>query len=261
MAQRRKRKKKIDKRLWYILVPLIAIGVVFVGYLWYKSWRIEGSKFIRYPAFGIDLPSDYEIHGIDVSRYQSFIHWPAVKNMEVENVKIGFSFIKATEGLTQVDRQFKRNWKKAEEAKVPRGAYHFFLANKSGRVQAESFIRTVKLEPGDLPPVLDIEKLFRVQPVKMRKEISEWLNIVEEHYRVKPIIYTSVSFYDDYLGEAFDEYPLWIAHYKERKQPRIKRPWIFWQHNEEGVVNGIRGKVDFNVFNGDSTDFEELLVK
>jgi lysozyme len=181
--------------------------------------------------------------------------------MEVKDVKIGFSFMKATEGLTRVDRQFKRNWRKAEEVKIARGAYHFFLANKSGKAQAENFIRTVKLGEGDLPPVLDIEQLYGVKPAKMRAEIKEWLQVVEDHYDVRPIIYTSVSFYDDYLGEEFDDYPLWVAHYKERNKPRIKRRWIFWQHSEEGRVNGILSRVDFNVFNGDSSDFEDLLIK
>jgi lysozyme len=261
MAKRRKRKKKNSKRVWWILAPVLIIAVAIASFLIYKYVRVEESKFARYAAFEIDLPSNYEIHGIDVSRYQSFIHWPAVASMQVRNVKIGFAFIKATEGVERVDRQFKRNWRKAEEVNMPKGAYHFFLANKSGKVQAENFIKTVKLKTGDLPPVLDIEKLYGVNPARMRKEIKEWLQVVEDHYDVKPIIYTSVSFYDDYLGDEFDEYPLWVAHYKERNRPRIKRKWIFWQHNEEGRVNGILSKVDFNVFNGDSSDFENLLIR
>lgn len=259
MAKRRKRKTK-KNRLW-LWVSIIFIGVAITGYFIYKYVRLEESKFARYAAFGIDLPLNYEIHGIDVSRYQSFIHWPAVKNMEVQDVRIGFSFIKATEGVGRVDRQFKRNWRKAEEVKMPKGAYHFFLPGKSGKEQAENFIRVVKLKTGDLPPVLDIEQLYGVKPATMRKEIKQWLEEVEDHYQVKPIIYTSVSFYENYLGEDFDNYPLWIAHYKERNQPRIKRSWVFWQHNEEGRVNGITSKVDFNVFNGDSADFEDLLIK
>lgn len=260
MAKRR-RKKKNNKRIWWYLIPLIMLASVVLAYFIYKFIRVEESKFVRYAEFDIDLPKNYELHGIDVSRYQSFIHWPAVVGMKVDDVKIGFAFIKATEGVTQVDRQFKRNWRKAKEVNMPIGAYHFFLANRNGKAQAENFIRTVDLQPGDLPPVLDIEKLFRVKPAKMREEIREWLRIVEDHYGVKPIIYTSVSFYDDYLGEEFDAYPLWIAHYKERNRPRIKRNWVFWQHNEEGRVNGITSKVDFNVFNGDSSEFEDLLVK
>ncbi|HEX8331505.1 MAG TPA: GH25 family lysozyme [Segetibacter sp.] len=261
MAKRRKRKSKNNKRLWWIMAPILFVVVAVGAFFIYKYVRVEESKFARYGAFEIDLPSDYEVHGIDVSRYQSFIHWPAVKSMQVRNVTIGFAFIKATEGVEGVDRQFKRNWRKAGEADMPKGAYHFFLAHKSGKAQAENFIKTVKLKTGDLPPVLDIEQLYGVKPAQMRKQIKEWLQVVEDYYEVKPIIYTSVSFYDDYLGDEFDEYPLWIAHYKERNRPRIKRSWIFWQHNEEGRVNGITSKVDFNVFNGDSSDFEELLIR
>jgi lysozyme len=181
--------------------------------------------------------------------------------MKVKDVKIGFSFMKATEGLVNVDKQFRRNWKKASEIGLPRGAYHFFLPTKSGKGQAKNFTSTVDLGPGDLPPVLDIEQLYGVKPAKMRKEIKDWLNIVEDYYDVKPIIYTSVNFYTRFLGAEFDEYPLWVAHYQEKNRPRITRSWIFWQHNEEGRVNGITSKVDFNVFNGDSADFKDLLIR
>ncbi|MCG7859957.1 glycoside hydrolase family 25 protein, partial [Flavihumibacter sediminis] len=101
-----------------------------------------------------------QIHGIDVSKYQQRINWEAVKAMRAEDVKIGFVFIKATEGLGNMDQQFRRNWKYAREAGLPRGAYHFFIAPKSGAEQAENFIRRVELEKGDLPPVLDVEQTY-----------------------------------------------------------------------------------------------------
>src|SRR6185436_17869011 len=102
----------------------------------------------------IELPLGYKIHGIDVSSYQGNIYWPAVVAMKDQDVNIQFAFIKATEGLNKVDKQFQRNWQKAKEANIIRGAYHFFLATKSGRIQAQNFINTVQLQPGDLPPVL-----------------------------------------------------------------------------------------------------------
>jgi lysozyme len=256
-----KRKKKKSKWVWWVTIPVLVLTVAAIVYVWYTSYRIKQSTFVRYPAFGIELPVNYSIHGIDVSKHQSYIHWPAVKSMNVQNIKIGFSFIKATEGLGNVDRQFRRNWVKAGEAKIPRGAYHFFIATKSGKAQAKNFINTVKLQPGDLPPVLDIENLYGAKPEKMRKEIKDWLRIVEDHYGVKPILYTYVTFYTSYLKSEFDEYPLWIAHYLEKTRPRINRPWILWQHNERGRVNGIKSRVDFNVFNGDSSDFRDLLIQ
>lgn len=256
-----RRKRKKSGNVWWITALVILFTVAAVGYVWYRSRKIETAGFIRYPAFGIDIPGNYAIHGIDVSRYQSYIDWKLVKNMEVDEIKINFAVIKATEGVRNLDRQFRRNWKKAGEAKMTRGAYHFFLANKSGKLQAKNYISTVKLQPGDMPPVLDIEHLYGTTPAKMQKEIKDWLRIVEDHYGVKPIIYTYATFYTSFLSGEFDDYPLWVAHYFEKKQPRVNRPWIIWQHSERGRVNGIRHAVDFNVFKGDSTAFADLLIK
>ena len=260
MAVRKSKKNKNNDK-WYFVAMGVVVLLIIGGYFWHKYKVLHEAKFVKYPAFGIEIPESYEIHGIDVSWYQNYIDWPSVKEMKVKDVQIGFAFIKATEGLSNVDKQFKRNWKKAGEAGMPRGAYHFFLPNKSGKVQAKNFITSVDLQPGDLPPVLDIEQLYGVSPAKMRKEVQDWLTEVEAHYKVKPIIYTFVNFYSNYMDGQFDNYPLWAAHYLEKDKPRINRPWLFWQHNERGRVNGILTRVDFNVFNGDSTDFENLLIK
>jgi lysozyme len=180
--------------------------------------------------------------------------------MKDQDVNIKFAFIKATEGLNKVDKQYKRNWQKASEANITKGAYHFFLATKSGRLQAQNFIKTVNLQPGDLAPVLDIEELYGVRADSMRSRIHAWLAAVEKAYNVKPIIYTSASFYKNFLGHDFDEYPLWIAHYFVKQQPGVDAAWSFWQHNPAGRVNGITARVDFNVFSGDSILFSRLLL-
>jgi lysozyme len=252
-----RRKKKVSK--WWIVVAisLVVVVIVVVGYDW---WLSRKSRFVRYPAFGIAIPENYSIHGIDVSKYQQIISWESVKEMKVKNVQLGFAFIKATEGIENTDPQFKRNWKKSKQAGVIRGAYHFFLATKDGRAQAENFISEVDLEKGDLPPVVDIEQTYGVSATILKKELKEWLEIVENHYGVKPIIYTSVDFYSRNLGKEFNNYPLWAAHYYQYTTPRIDRNWDFWQHSEEGRVNGILSKVDFNVFNGDSLQFRNILL-
>jgi lysozyme len=252
-----RRKKKVSK--WWIVagILLIIVVVVVVGYDW---WLSRKSRFVRYPAFGIPIPENYSIHGIDVSKYQQIISWDAVKGMKVKNVQLGFVFIKATEGIENTDPQFKRNWKKSRQAGMIRGAYHFFLATKDGRAQAENFISEVDLEKGDLPPVVDIEQTYGVSTTILKKELKEWLDIVENHYGIKPIIYTGVDFYSRHLGKEFNAYPLWAAHYYQYTTPRIDRNWDFWQHSEEGRVNGILSKVDFNVFNGDSVQFRNILL-
>jgi lysozyme len=189
------------------------------------------------------------------------IAWDAVSAMQVKKIKLGFVFIKATEGIGNVDPQFKRNWRRSKNAGMIRGAYHFFLSTKDGRMQAENFIKSVRLETGDLPPVLDIEQTYGVPKAIIKKEMKEWLDIVENYYNVKPIIYTNIDFYKQNLGSDFDAYPLWVAHYYQPRQPRIKRDWLFWQHNDKGRVNGITAPVDFDVFSGDSVEFAQLLMK
>lgn len=239
-----------------------AAAILFLSvYMLWKSWKYRKIKFTRYPEFGIVIPESYSIHGIDVSKYQDMIAWEEVKAMKVKNIQLGFAFIKATEGIGNTDPRFYRNWKKAKENGIIRGAYHFFIASKDGKMQAENFIKKVELESGDFPPVLDIEQLNGTSEYELKKEAKKWLEVVENYYKVKPIIYTNVDFYNRILGNEFDAYPLWVAHYYQPGQPRINRGWVFWQHSQEGRVNGITSPVDFNVFNGDSLEFKNILLR
>ena len=258
MPKRKKYKKANYKRYYFIASVVFLVLLVFFVLRWNQSRRV---KSIKYDRFGIEIPADYTIHGIDIGRYQLKIGWGQVRKMDVENIKIGFSFIKATEGEGLIDPYFRRNWKEAEKHKIPRGVYHFFSPSKDAVKQARFFIKQVKLKPGDLPPVLDIETTGNISNGMLKAKVKSWLTVVEDHYGVKPIIYTYVDFYNKHLGEDFDDYPLWIAHYYQKQQPRISRSWIFWQHSDRGNVDGIESKVDFNVFNGDSISFREILIK
>ncbi len=256
-----KRSRKKNNNRIFIIVSAIVTALGLYIYVAYKhNQKKEEARFALYPDFAIQLPLGFKIHGIDVSNYQGNIYWPAVAAVHDQDINIRFAFIKATEGLISVDKQFANNWQHAKDANVTRGAYHFFLATKSGRLQAQNFIKTVKIELGDLPPVLDIEELYGVNVDSMRHRILLWLQIVEQAYHIKPIIYTNISFYNNFLGDDFDDYPLWVAHYFVQKDPGIKNGWSFWQHNAAGRVNGIKTRVDFNVFSGDTTSFQNLLV-
>lgn len=248
--------KKVISGKWLLFFWILLAFIAGGAYYFFNTPR-----FIRYAGFGIDMPVNYEIHGIDVSRYQSTIDWGEVKAMQIKKINIGFCFIKATEGTDKTDYWFRRNWSDSKENLVTRGAYHFFNPLKNGKEQALNFIRHVKLEPGDLPPVLDIEQINGANVDTLQLRLNDWLKVVEDKYKIKPIIYTNVGFYQTYLAGKFDDYPLWVAHYLIKNKPRIDRNWIFWQHNEAGHVNGIDAYVDFNVFNGSAAEFKKLLLK
>ena len=142
-----------------------------------------------------------------------------------------------------------------------RGAYHFWSNKSSAREQAYFFLKKVHLENGDLPPVLDIEHApSDLSIADFQTNVLTWLHIVEDKYHVKPIIYTYYKFKQKYLSApVFDDYPYWIAHYYVDKV-EYKGKWKFWQHTDRGVLPGIKGNVDFNIYNGSYYDLLHLTI-
>ena len=228
-----------------------------------SSSKVKISVSPSYPNFGINLPGEYILHGIDVSRHQRYIDWDAVSKTTHQDIGISFAFIKASEGRSVVDEYFNDNWKSAKENGILRGAYHFYRPHLTAEEQVTLFIRQVpKLAKGDLPPVLDIEVRGSCPPAKLKRNLKLWLVLAEKYYGMKPILYTNYGFYKHYLsGKEFKKYPLWIAHYKTPDINNIVDNWNFWQHSDRAHVNGINGSVDFNVFNGDIEELKQLCKK
>lgn len=269
----KKKSKKGSTVKWKIALAgllLILLSPFYYGYViksFTATWRwirdIGSNPHYRtYKSFNIRIPDLYTIHGIDVSYYQGKIDWIKVKQMHEDEIHISFAFIKATEGVVITDPYFQRNWRECPKAGIVCGAYHYFRPRVSGRWQAIFFLQNVKTEKGDLPMAVDVEELDGIAPAKMREELKAFLKYVEAKTRIKPIIYSGLKFYQDNLQGHFDNYSLWIAHYY---QPRLNAGsatnWKFWQHSDKAKINGINHVTDFNVFNGDSTAFRQLLVK
>ncbi len=233
------------------------IGAIIVlatcGLLW--RWLIAPEHTATTPQ----TPVGYSVHGIDISHHQGNINWELLRNRAViDEQPLRFVFIKATEGSDIVDSRFKYNFQAARQHGIVRGAYHFYRATTPAKRQAEHFISQVKLEEGDLPPVLDVEvKPDNVSLEDFRQGILEWLLRVEQHYKVKPILYTYHSFHQQYMNDSiFNLYPYWIAHYYV-DSVRYRGSWAFWQHSDEGQIPGIKEKVDLDVFRG---TYDELLL-
>ena len=240
-------------------------GLVVVGYIWVFYYFFVSPFGFRWRALYGDAnyPEGYDIHGIDISHYQGVIDWEELRNNGmIAKCPVRFVMIKATEGATRIDKNFNDNFYQARENGFVRGAYHFWSTRSSGRDQAQHFINHVKLEAGDLPPVLDVEHKGKDQSAEEFKEsVLTWLRLVEKEYHAKPIIYTYYKFKMAYLGDSvFDEYPYWIAHYYVDKV-EYKGAWKFWQHTDCGRLPGIKGYVDFNIYNGSYYDLMQLTLK
>jgi len=231
------------KKKWIIVLTALAL-ILALGLLCY---------------FGIIWPNSifaakYAVHGIDVSNHQKDIDWTKVTS----DRSVKFAFIKATEGVDYVDPYFTANWEGAAKAGLYRGAYHYFTATDSGFDQAMNFIGLVPVETGCLPPVVDIEEMS-ADPTAFRKDLGDFLNLIEAAYGQKPIIYAVHASYEKYIKGNFEGYPVWIRSVITPAGLSDKRPWLFWQYNNRGRVGGIHAYVDQNVFNGSMDELKALL--
>lgn len=198
------------------------------------------------------------MYGIDVAETDGRVDWAAVKNSGKT-----FAFVKATEGKTIKDSAFPRHWSVLKMYGLPRGAYHFFHMTSDARQQANEFLKTMgKLQPGDLPPVLDVEVADGEDSYTVVVRMKQWLSVVEQALeqqtgkKIKPIIYTAPYFWNDNLGDPhdFSDYPLWIAHY-DVSEPSVpdcwgKGNWLIHQYaGDVENVPGVSGQADLNRFN------------
>ncbi|MCF8246855.1 MAG: glycoside hydrolase family 25 protein [Saprospiraceae bacterium] len=199
----------------------------------------------------------FGVHGIDVSHYQKKIDWQQVAAQDVH-----FAFVKASEGQSMQDTFFCKNWDAMQAAGILRGAYHFFRPGVPAALQARNFLSTVDLQHGDLPPVLDVEVADGYPAEHVAQGVKDWLALVEDAYKVKPIIYSNQKFYNQYLANQMSGYPVWVARYTSLWSPEIVdgNAWSFWQYGNRGRLHGIAGDVDFNVFNGSLGDLESLTI-
>lgn len=274
-------KKKIHKRRRrnynfrrYILLAILGLALFFTGaYLKNKIsfyYAMYFEKFIHKKLKNTEeetarinkIITEYngKTFGLDISHYQRTkdIKWDS---LSIANGAIPLEFVimRATMGNRKKDKNFDEFWELAKENNLTRGAYHFYRADEDPVLQANNYLESVKLEEGDLRPVLDIEKIpKRKSKEQFVSDIKVWLKIVEEKYDEKPIIYTYYYYYRDNLRGEFDDYPLWLANYNDVLVPSEEDDWEMWQFTENGIVKGINAKVDLNVFNGNSWSFRKL---
>lgn len=200
--------------------------------------------------------------GVDVSHFQGEINWEELKGAGIQ-----FVFIKATEGLTDLDPDFLTNRKGATDAGIIRGAYHFFIATDDPVKQAEHFISKYgEMVSGDLAPVLDLEEggfEGKTAPADYAQRALLWLQTIQKHYNVTPTVYISPDFANEYCTDAsFANYRLWLAQYGVEK-PTLPEAWksshwTFWQRAESGSITGISGNVDHDLFNGSMDELKQL---
>ncbi len=229
-----------DKRKKIITITVLLSGFIITAACILLFFQIP----CRFSA------GSYLVKGIDVSHYQGDIDWDLIKDQGIK-----FAYIKATEGSIYTDEYYYQNHSEAVENGISVGAYHFFSFDSKGETQAGHFIETIGPQDGMLLPAVDVEyygdkKKNHPDGQELRKELSLMLDILEEYYGCKPLIYSTQSFYHKYLEGYYDEYPLWIRNvYLPPAQD-----WIVWQYSDKLKLEGVNGDeqyIDGDVCIGD----------
>lgn len=244
------RSKKQIKRLKSIsIISTLIVLIICFGYVLYKKYNPHTDSF--------DKNSKYLVRGIDVSHHNPILDWKEVKDQGIH-----FAYIKATEGITHDDRNYKYNYDLARENKVKVGSYHFYNFGVSGYEQAKHFIRVAKCNSGDLFPAIDVEHSpanpYNTDSAFFNSIIKE-LQILEnelfQYYGFHPIIYTNNECYKLYIKDQFPDNFIWISSIPDEPKEDIKN-WIIWQFSHKGKLPGIVGDIDFNYFR---LGFEKLV--
>ncbi len=262
-------KKKSVLSLGIILISVLLIGFLYVGYhyryairyyLSSKSNRITKEDKVSKARIVQILKSHKDLtFGFDVSQFQGNINWKEVDSVE-NKFPLHFVIIRASAGSKKKDSRFSENWREAKKYKFIRGAYHYYRPNENSIEQANNFIKIVKLRKGDLPPVLDIEKLPSNQSIdNLKIGLRRWLTLVDSHYKVRPIIYTGEKYYNDFLKDEFKGYTFWVANYNFFVET-IKDDWLFWQFTDKVRIKGIDENVDINIYNGTPQMLQYLTI-
>lgn len=244
----RKPMNKGRKRILAIGIFLVVLFLCGAALICSKTLNLN-----QYLVFG------YALRGVDVSHHQGEVDWK-----KLEGQGIDFAFVKATEGSSHIDEAFAVNWQAAGETKLYVGAYHFFSFDSAGKTQAEWYIQNVGDLEGKLAPVADVEyyadkSANPPEKAQVVSELRQFLQVLEEQYQIKPIIYTTYKVYKRYIEGEFEEYPLWIRNVYYPPDLDMRGKWQFWQYMDRAVLEGYTGPekyMDLNVFQGDEEDIQ-----
>ncbi|MBN2746360.1 MAG: hypothetical protein JXR34_06515 [Bacteroidales bacterium] len=260
-------RRKIMPVLMVVIITVTASVVAYfswrhidkIRYLIHKiEYRLKPSKFPNYSE-----RVNFDIYGIDVSHHNDVIDWQLVREKGRINQKpISFVFIKATEGKSFLDKRYKKNILEARKNGFIVGVYHFYRPEVNSFEQFTNFKTNVSLKTGDLAPVLDVEIRGNLPFSRYIEGIKNMLELMENHYGIKPILYTSPSFYASFMQyPELKKYPLWIASYTHGAVRQFNEIQAFHQYSDRGKVAGIKTKVDLNGFKGDKLKLQKYLLK
>lgn len=187
--------------------------------------------------------------GIDVSGWQGEIDFQKVKDAGVEFVFIKVGGEKGIDGEYYVDSKFIRNIEGFNSVGIPVGVYIFSYAKNKDQAKEEALwvIEQIKNYKVELPLVFDWENWggfndFNMSLFDLSEAAKEFIRIANDN-GYKGATYGSKT----YLEKVWLNVPgiIWVAHYNNETS---YQGHTFWQICDDGVIDGINGKVDIDIW-------------
>ena len=219
------------------LTAIITILFLLTGRLWAQE---------SFPVQCEDTCA--HIHGIDISHYQGNVFWETIG----DNTKMAYVYLKATEGGDRIDATFERNIQMASFHGLKVGSYHFYRPRIDQQQQLRNFRSQCLPREQDIIPMIDIETTGGLSTDVFCDSLFYFLDLVEEVYHQKPLLYTYRNFYNKHLLGKIDDYKVMIAMYTD-EEPVLAddRDITMWQYTGKGRIPGVNGYVDKSRFMGD----------
>ncbi|MCI0535497.1 MAG: hypothetical protein L0Z50_09725, partial [Verrucomicrobiales bacterium] len=245
---------------------------------------VQGQKFTITQAGA----TSSQPRGVDVSHWNGTVNWSQVSN---PGGRV-FAFIHATSGKNTSDNQFPINAAGAHAAGLLVGAYHFaYPEHFTAHEEAQKFLSVAGayVGTGYLPPALDIEDSdivsddshpYRMGKTALSRWIRDWCSEVEEATGVKPMIYSTRWYANNYFDTSLNQYRFWVPTYPAdpSSTPGSLAPWTSWTFQQyrtdprtqgtdlnsttepyvAGTCPGISGYADLDSFNGNLSELQAL---
>lgn len=196
--------------------------------------------FFLTPAFALE--------GMDISVFQGQVDFSAARSDGIEAV-----YIRSSYGSQGVDARFSANYAAARAAGLSFGFYHYLESTDpdGARREAEHFAALLRPLDYDCRPVLDFERYQSLDAEQASAVALAFLERLNALTGQTPMIYADSYAAAFRLGEAVAEYPLWLAQW-DVQAPELSntpwRQWAGWQYTDTGLVSGVTGYVDRDVF-------------
>lgn len=194
--------------------------------------------------------------GVDVSEYNGYIDWQAVKNDGVD-----FAILRiggrgwGQAGVLYEDSMFFENLRGAKDAGLMVGVYFYSQAitPQEAEEEAQFVLGMLDGESLDYPVVFDWEvvegdvdaRTDNLDPEVLTQCARAFCDKIKEA-GYTPCLYTgsTLAYYKYDLGQLSDV-DIWYAYYNDT--PGLYYNYMMWQYASDGKVSGINGDVDLNI--------------